>query len=37
MVLINAGENHWHGATEETTMSHITITVQGSETTQTED
>jgi quercetin dioxygenase-like cupin family protein len=37
MVLINAGENHWHGATEETTMSHITITVEGSETTQTED
>lgn len=36
MVLINAGENHWHGATDETTMSHITITVQGSETTQTE-
>ena len=37
MVLINAGENHWHGAKENTTMSHITITVSGSTTEVTED
>jgi Uncharacterized conserved protein, contains double-stranded beta-helix domain len=37
MVLITAGENHWHGAKENTTMSHITITVSGSTTEVTED
>ena len=37
MVLIKAGENHWHGASDEFSMSHITITVSGSETSQTED
>ena len=37
MVLIKAGENHWHGANDEFSMSHITITVSGSETRQTED
>ena len=37
MVLIKAGENHWHGASDEFSMSHITITISGSETSQTED
>ena len=36
VVLIPAGENHWHGAPDATAMAHITITVAGSETTQTE-
>ena len=37
VVLIPAGENHWHGAPDATSMAHITITVAGSQTTQTED
>ena len=37
VVLIPAGENHWHGAPDNTSMAHITITVAGSQTTQTED
>lgn len=37
VVLIPAGENHWHGAPDSTSMAHITITVAGSQTTQTED
>ena len=37
MVLIKAGENHWHGATDGFSMSHITITISGTETIQTED
>ena len=37
MILIKAGENHWHGANSEFSMSHITITISGSKTTQTED
>ena len=36
VVLIPAGENHWHGAPDSTSMAHITITVAGSQTTQTE-
>lgn len=36
VVLIPAGENHWHGAPDRTSMAHITITVKGSKTTQTE-
>ena len=37
VVLIPAGENHWHGAPDSTSMAHITITVAGSQTTQAED
>jgi quercetin dioxygenase-like cupin family protein len=29
-VHITAGERHWHGATAETPMSHITVTAAGS-------
>ena len=36
VVLIPARENHWHGAPDDTSMAHITITVKGSETEQTE-
>ena len=36
VVLIPAGENHWHGAPDATSMGHITITVKGSQTEQTE-
>ena len=36
VVLIPAGENHWHGAPDSTAMAHITITVKGSTTEQTE-
>ncbi len=36
VVLIPAGENHWHGAPDSTSMAHITITVAGSQTEQTE-
>ena len=36
VVLIPAGENHWHGAPGDTAMSHITIQPKGSTTTQTE-
>ena len=36
VVLIPARENHWHGAPDRTSMAHITITVAGSETEQTE-
>ena len=35
-ILIPAGENHWHGAPDSTSMAHITITVYGSPTEQTE-
>jgi quercetin dioxygenase-like cupin family protein len=37
VVLIPAGENHWHGAPGDTPMSHITIQTRDSKTTQTED
>ena len=30
VVHIKAGERHWHGATAETPMSHITVTTVGS-------
>ena len=36
VVVIPAGENHWHGAPDATSMAHITITVKGSQTEQTE-
>ena len=36
VILIPAGENHWHGAPDATAMAHITITVAGSQTEQTE-
>ena len=36
VVIIPAGENHWHGAPDNTPMAHITITVNGSQTEQTE-
>jgi quercetin dioxygenase-like cupin family protein len=37
VILIPAGENHWHGAPGDTPMSHITIQTRDSKTTQTED
>ena len=36
VIVIPAGENHWHGASYATSMAHITVTVKGSETEQTE-
>jgi quercetin dioxygenase-like cupin family protein len=30
IVHIKAGERHWHGATAETPMSHVTVTAAGS-------
>src|SRR5690349_1186163 len=36
VVLIPAGENHWHGAPGATPMSHITVQAKGSKTTQNE-
>ena len=36
VVIIPAGENHWHGAPGDTSMAHITVTVKGSQTEQTE-
>ena len=36
VVVIPAGENHWHGAPGDTAMAHITVTVKGSQTEQTE-
>ncbi len=36
VILISAGEEHWHGAPDDTPMAHIAITAKGSETTQTE-
>jgi quercetin dioxygenase-like cupin family protein len=37
VVLIPAGEKHWHGATEESELSHIYVTGRGSKVTQLED
>jgi quercetin dioxygenase-like cupin family protein len=37
VVLIPAGEKHWHGAPGATPMAHITITARDSKTTQLED
>ncbi|MFN8525659.1 MAG: cupin domain-containing protein [Chloroflexota bacterium] len=36
VILIPAGENHWHGAPGSTPMTHITIQAKGSVTTQNE-
>ena len=36
LVMIPAGENHWHGAPGTTPMSHITIMDANSQTTQNE-
>ena len=36
VIVIPAGENHWHGAPDATSMAHITVTVKGSATEQTE-
>jgi quercetin dioxygenase-like cupin family protein len=36
VVLIPAGEKHWHGAPGSTPMAHITITAKDSKTTQLE-
>jgi len=33
VVHIKAGERHWHGAKADTTMSHITVTAVGSQST----
>ena len=37
IVLIPAGEKHWHGARKESYMSHITVTAKDGTTTQLED
>ena len=37
VILIPAGEKHWHGATEDSDFSHIAITRVGSQTTQLEE
>lgn len=34
VVLFPAGEKHWHGATEDSELSHLTIARPGSKTTQ---
>ena len=34
VILIKAGERHWHGAMADTTMGHITVTVVGSHSTR---
>ena len=36
VIVIPAGENHWHGAPDATSMAHITIQKKGSVTEQTE-
>ncbi len=36
VILIPAGENHWHGAPGSTPMAHITVQAKDSTTTQTE-
>ena len=37
IILIPAGEKHWHGATDDVLFSHITLTRMGSTTTQIEE
>ena len=37
VILIPAGEDHWHGAPGATPMAHITIQAKGSQTTQIEE
>jgi len=32
IIVIPAGEKHWHGATPTTAMTHLSITLSGSET-----
>jgi quercetin dioxygenase-like cupin family protein len=36
IVVIPAGESHWHGAPDDTSMAHIHVLVAGDETEQTE-
>jgi quercetin dioxygenase-like cupin family protein len=36
LVFIPAGEKHWHGATKESTFSHISLTAHGSKSEQLE-
>jgi len=36
VVLFSAGEKHWHGATPDSELSHITIQISGSKTTRLE-
>jgi quercetin dioxygenase-like cupin family protein len=36
VILIPAGEDHWHGAPGDTPMAHITLQAKGSQTTQVE-
>ena len=37
VILFPAGEKHWHGATQDSEFSHITVTRAGAKTTQLED
>jgi quercetin dioxygenase-like cupin family protein len=37
VILIPAGENHWHGAPGDTPMSHITVQAKDSKTQQNEE
>jgi quercetin dioxygenase-like cupin family protein len=37
VILIGAGEKHWHGATEDTDFSHLYLTKAGSTITQLEE
>lgn len=37
IILVSAGEKHWHGATEESDFSHISLTASGSKLTQLEE
>ena len=36
VIFAPAGESHWHGALDDTTFAHITVTRRGAETTQEE-
>ena len=36
VIFAPAGESHWHGALDDTTFAHITVTRKGAETTQDE-
>ena len=36
VILVSAGEKHWHGATTESDFSHISLTAAGSKLTQLE-
>lgn len=37
VVFAPAGERHWHGALEDTSFAHITVTRKGGQTTQVEE